>query len=139
MSASFHESYGRGDIAPPTERATGFAFAFAAVVVAVLWRESELVRWIALALAVALALFALLAPTMLRPLSIVWFRIGLLLHRIVNPIVMFAIFAFVFVPAGYLMRIWHDPLKSRRAQSGLSYWTKPDAGTRAQRSMRNQL
>lgn len=139
MSANFHESYGRGDIAPPTERATGFVLAFAAVVVAVLWRKSDVVPWVALALAVVLALFSLLAPGMLRPLNILWFRLGLLLHRIVNPVVMFAIFTFVFVPAGYLMRMWHDPLRLRRAQSGSSYWVEPEGEVRTQRSMLNQF
>jgi hypothetical protein len=97
------------------------------------------VPWVALALAVVLVLFSLLAPGMLRPLNILWFRLGLLLHRIVNPVVMFAIFTFVFVPAGYLMRMWHDPLRLRRAQSGSSYWVEPEGEARAQRSMLNQF
>ena len=29
---------------------------------------------------------------------------------------------FVFVPAGLIMRIWHDPLRSRRASPGSTYW-----------------
>lgn len=139
MAANFHESYASGDVKPPTERATGLVLAVASVIVAVLWRKSNVVPWVALALAVVLVLFSLLAPGMLRPLNILWFRLGLLLHRIVNPVVMFAIFTFVFVPAGYLMRMWHDPLRLRRAQSGSSYWVEPEGEARAQRSMLNQF
>ena len=54
------------------------------------------------------------APALLRPLNLLWFRFSMLLHRVVNPIVMFTIFAVVFVPGGLLMRLWRDPLRARR-------------------------
>jgi hypothetical protein len=50
-----------------------------------------------------LAAVSLVAPVLLKPLNIFWFNIGLFLHRVVNPIIMFAVFAAVFVPAGAIM------------------------------------
>ena len=90
---NFHESYAGGEIKPPSERSTGLLFAAVAVIVAVLWRNSPVVPWVALAIAVGMAAVSLFAPVLLKPLNILWFQFGLLLHRVVNPIVMFAMFA----------------------------------------------
>ena len=116
MVKNFHESFSGGEVKPPPERATGLVFAAVALIVAVLWRNSPTVLWVALSVSAMLAIVSLLAPVFLKPLNMVWFRFGLLLHRVVNPIVMFAVFALVFVPAGAIMRLWHDPLKARRAR-----------------------
>jgi hypothetical protein len=117
MRTNFHESFAGGEIKPPSERATGFVFTAVAVIAALLWRNSPTVLWLALPIAGALAATSLIAPSLLKPLNFIWFKLGLLLHRIVNPVVMFAIFALVFVPAGFIMRIWRDPLRSRRMRA----------------------
>lgn len=66
---------------------------------------------------------ALVAPTLLAPLNRLWFRFGLLLHRLVSPVMMAAIFYLVVTPAGLLMR-WRgkDPLHRRFDRAATSYW-----------------
>ncbi len=122
MSKGFHESYQQGEVKPPSDRSTGLVFAAVAVIVAGLWRNAPTVPWVALGTAAVLLIVSLAVPIALRPLNWVWFRIGLLLHRVMNPLIMLAMFVLVFVPGGLLMRIWHDPMRSRRAASGSSYW-----------------
>jgi len=136
---NFHESYAVGEIKAPSERSTGLVFAAAAAALALLWRQSATAPWVALGTAIALAGFSLIAPSLLKPLNVLWFRFGLLLNRIVNPIVMFAIFALVFVPAGTIMRIWRDPLRLRRMKAASTYWIdrKETGGTAG--SMANQF
>ena len=137
MTASFHESYGSGDVKLPSERSTGFVFAVVAVIVAVLNRRSPTLPWISLAVSLALVAISLGAPWLLRPLNIVWFRLGLLLHRIVNPLVMLVLFALVFVPGGLLMRLWNDPLGARRKVG--TYWIVLGSGDTSKGSMVNQF
>jgi hypothetical protein len=137
MHNDFHESYGRGQPKPPSERSTGIMFAVVGVFVAVIWRHNVVTPWVALSAASVFAALATFAASLLKPLNLIWFRFGLLLHRIVNPVVMFAMFAIVFVPAGFIMRIWSDPLRSRRITENSSYWIerqRADIG-----SMRNQF
>jgi hypothetical protein len=122
MAGNFHEIYAVDEIKPPSERSTGLVFAAVAIIAALLWRNSPTVPWLALGAGTVLATISLTAPSFLKPLTILWFKFGLLLHRIVNPVVMFATFALVFVPAGMLMRIWRDPLRSRRLTAASSYW-----------------
>ncbi len=122
MSKGFHESFQQGEIKPPSDRSTGLGFAVVAVIVAALWRNDPTVPWVAFGVAAILLIVSLAVPIALRPLNWLWFRVGLLLHRVMNPLIMLAMFVLVFVPGGLIMRIWQDPLRSRRAASGSSYW-----------------
>ena len=138
MRKNFHESFGQSEIKPPSERATGLVFACVALLIAAWWRNTPNVPWIALGVAVALTAISLAAPKLLRPLNRLWFHFGLLLHRVVNPLVMLAMFVAVFVPAGLIMRLRHDPLRSRRARGPEStYWI--DRTSTAQSAMTNQF
>ena len=139
MRFNFHESYAGGVVKPPSERSTGLTFAAVAVIVAVLWRDSPTIPWVALGVAVILAAVSLIAPGLLKPVNILWFRLGLLLHRIVNPIVMFAVFALVFVPGGAIMRLWRDPLRSKRTTGESTYWIEREASAGSEGSMTNQF
>ena len=116
----------------------GLVFGAMATIVAVLWRNSPVVPWLALGIAAALGVLSLIAPILLKPLNILWFKFGLALHRLVNPIVMLIIFALVFVPAGMIMRIWRDPLRSRRTAAS-SYWIDRSEGGGTAGSMTNQF
>ena len=136
---NFHESYATGDVRPPSDPAASLVFAAVTLIIAVLWRNSSTVLWVALGIAAMLAIVSLIAPVLLKPLNMLWFRFGLLLHRVVNPIVMFVIFALVFVPAGAIMRLRHDPLRVRRARDASSYWIDDGEGEATAGSMTNQF
>jgi len=138
MSGRFHEPLVTSKIKPPSERGTGIVFAVVALIVAVLFRHTASV-WIS-ALAVAALLFAasFAAPKLLRPLNRAWFRLSLVLNRIVNPVVMLAIFIVAFVPMGVLMQLWRDPLIRRRRPELASYWIARDPAEPGH-SMRNQF
>lgn len=139
MAREFHENFSRDDGILPSERSTGFVFTAVAVIVAVLWRNSYSVLWAAVGIAAVLLASALWWPSLLKPLNLVWFRFGMLLHRIVNPLVMLAIFVLVFLPAGLLMRIWYDPLRSRRATATPTYWIDYKDGDNVRSSMTRQF
>lgn len=81
------------------------------------------VRLWALALAAAFLLAALAWPKVLAPLNRLWFRFGLLLHRIVSPIAMGIIFFGAIMPMGLAMRaLGKRPLRLDLDPSAKSYW-----------------
>jgi hypothetical protein len=139
MSRNFHETYAPDAVKPPSERSTGLVLAGAAVIVAVVWRHSPIVPWAALGVAVVLSALGMMAPRLLKPVNLIWFRLGMLLHRIVNPIIMLLMFAVFFVPAGYIMRLWHDPLRSVRASDSPTYWIARESGAERAGSMTDQF
>ena len=136
MAKNFHEHYEREELPLPPDRSTGFVFTGVALVVAYVWRANETVLMVALGLAAALLVVSLAVPILLRPLNIVWMRFAVLLSKVMNPIVMLALFLVAIVPAGLLMQIGYDPLRRKRTKTG-SYWIerKPDPGS----SMKNQF
>lgn len=86
--------------------------------------------WVA---AGAFAATALLRPTLLAPLNRFWTRFGLLLHRIVNPVILGLIFMAVIVPIGLTLRaLGKDPLRLKRRANQTSYWLerRPPGPTR---------
>lgn len=80
-------------------------------------------RWWALAVAAVFLLAALAASRLLRPMNRLWFRFGLLLNRIVSPVVMGVLFFGVVTPTGLVRRLFvADPLRQRLDPSASSYW-----------------
>ena len=93
-----------------------------------------------LAVGGALAVLALVAAGALAPLNRAWTRLGLLLFKVVNPVMLFLIFVIAVVPTAFVMR-WrgHDPLRLRRDAQVASYWIERQPPGPAADSLRNQF
>ena len=81
-----------------------------------------------------------LAPGLLRPLNLIWLKFGLVLHKIVNPIVMGLLFFVVFTPMGFIIRLaGKDLLKLKRDATAPSYWSPRQDSGGPEASMKNQF
>lgn len=91
--------------------------------------------WFSVA-AVAFFVAALAIPKALAPLNLLWFRFGLLLGRIVSPIIMSLVFALAVVPTGLILRLLgKDILDLKIDPDRDTYWERR---TSAPGSMTNQ-
>ncbi len=130
MSANFHEDLrAHTELGGGSDRQFGLVFAGVCSVVA-LWplRSGGAVRWPGLALAALFLVAAVVRPSWLHPLNRAWMRLGLLLGRIVNPIVTAVLFFVVFTPAGLLLRaLGKDPLRLKRPPQTTTYWIPREA------------
>ena len=116
-----------------------FAFVFVAVGLFPLLNGGPPRAW-ALGVAVALLLAALVKPALLAPFNRVWFKFGLLLQRVVNPLVMAVIYFAVATPTGLVMRaLGKDPLRLKRDPDADSYWIHRDPPGPERESMRHQF
>ena len=98
------------------------------------------VRWWALAVAAAFFAAALLAPRLLTPLNRVWFALGLLLHRVVNPVIMAVMFYGAILPMALLLRaLGKDLLRLKREPGAASYWIAREPPGPATGSMTKQF
>jgi len=139
---AFHEDFGRsGDVKVGSERGFGFVFAAVFSIVA-LWPllSGGPVRLWALIAAAGFAAAAALMPRALRPLNLLWFRFGMLLHKVVTPLVMGLIFYATVTPTAALMRLFgKDPLRLRFDRSAKSYWIERVPPGPAPDTMRHQF
>ena len=100
MATQTHESYSRHEPAiPSSDRSFGMvmAAAFALLTLINMWHFGRVWPWTG-GLAVVFFVFACLCPAALKPLNRTWFKFGLLLHKMVNPIVMGLVFFGTVLP-----------------------------------------
>ena len=67
-------------------------------------------------------LLGLTNPKILTPLNKAWFKLGILLGRVVSPLIMGIIFFFVVTPSGFIMKIFRKDLLQLRYNKKKSYW-----------------
>jgi Saxitoxin biosynthesis operon protein SxtJ len=79
----------------------------------------------AMGVAVAFALAAVLMPRLLLPLNWAWFKLGLVLHHVVNPVIMAVMFYGAFLPMAVLLRwLGKDLLRLKREPESASYFIR---------------
>ena len=99
-----------------------FSFLFSSLGVYAYWNEWNLVAGIAVVIAVSFAFATLIAPKTLTPLNRLWFGIGLLLGKIVSPVVLGVIFFLLISPISIVLRLFgRDELKLKQRNLD-SYW-----------------
>jgi hypothetical protein len=98
------------------------------------------VRLWSLVVAGVFLFFSFFFSNVLKPLNVLWFRFGMLLSRVVNPIVMFVIYALTIVPFGLGARLLgKDLLRVRFDRDQESYWIERDPPGPKPESLKNQF
>ena len=125
--AQIHEDFSRDqELKTPSNRAFGLVFVAVFLIVA-LWPLAfgDAPRWWSLIVSALVAAVTIMAPVLLNVPNRLWLRLGLLLNRIVSPVVIGVMFYVVVTPMGVLMRLLgKDVLRLRREQREASYWVK---------------
>lgn len=139
---NFHERFDNGeDIKIGSARAFGIIFSTIFAVIA-LWpmsRGSSINFWSAI-LSSFFLLTAIFNPGLLSPLNRLWFKLGMLLHKIVNPIVMGFLFFLTVTPIAIIFKlIGKDPLNRELDQKCKTYWIERDPNEFHRDSMKNQF
>ncbi len=143
---SFHEKLTKSDdVRIGSERAFGLVFAAVFLIVAILplitqADQGGAIRVWALAIAAVFAVVALAMPKFLKPFNLLWFRFGLLLHKIVSPLIMGLLFFVTIMPIGLLMRAFGKvPLGLDFDKNAESYWVHRSPPAPAPDSMKRQF
>jgi hypothetical protein len=131
----------RDEVRIGSNRSFGIVFSvvFAAVGIWPLFAV-ETPRYWALLLAVIFLFMALVRPAILTPLNNLWFGFGLLLHRVVNPLILGLIFFLTITPIALVMRlVGKDPLCLKFDPKAESYWIARQPPGPSGESMRRQF
>ena len=143
---AFHENLSqRDDINVGSERSFGIVFTVVFVVIALLplltkADQEGIIRVWALMVAAFFAITALTMPRLLAPLNKLWFRFGLVLHKIVNPLIMGLLFFVTVTPIALLMRaLGKTPLQLGFDKNADSYWISRTPPGPAPETMKRQF
>ena len=137
-----HEDLNRHEeIKVGSERGFGIVFAVVFLVVGA-WPLLDGLppRWWAVAVAAVFLAAGYLFPIVLKPLNFVWFKIGMLMYKVVNPLTMAMLYVTTIIPIGLIMRaVGKDPLNLKMDKSASSYWIKRDPPGPEPDSMKDQF
>jgi Saxitoxin biosynthesis operon protein SxtJ len=149
MKPTFHEDFSRKEkVKGSTDR--GFGLTVGGILLAIaalrtglhLWHDTE-PGWVEggfAAIGVVLFGFGLAAPARLAPLNRAWTALGLLLFKVVNPVVLGIIYLTTIVPIGLFMRVsGRDPLHLKFDRQAGSYWVVRDPPGPVPQSMTQQF
>ncbi len=142
MEHSSHEVFFRDEkVVVGSDRSFGLVMAAALAAVTALnaWHSGGLWPWTG-GLAALLLAAAWLRPALLHPLNLIWLKFGLLLHRVVNPVLMALIFYGTVLPTGLVMRMMgKDLLRLKRQPGADSYWIVRKPPGPSPETMRDQF
>tara|TARA_B100000989_G_scaffold256787_1_gene206089 strand:+ start:542 stop:928 length:387 start_codon:yes stop_codon:yes gene_type:complete len=125
------------DIKLPSNKNFGIVFFFVFLIIG-FWPliNTEEVRIWAIIISLIFLLLGLTNSKLLNPLNQIWFKFGVLLSKIISPIVMGTIFFLVVTPIGLLMKIFRKDLLNLKLNKDKTYWIKK---TDSNSNMKNQF
>ena len=111
-----------------------FFIFFLAVALYPLLNNEEYRLW-ALIISLVFLILGLVNSSILTPLNLLWFKFGMLLGRIVSPIVMALVFFVVVTPTGLIMKLFQKDLLKLKKKNKKSYWIE----RKSKSEMKNQF
>ena len=78
----------------------------------------------------------LLNSRILTPLNKIWFKFGIILGKIISPVIMAIIFFLVVTPTGLIMRILRKDILNLKYNQNKSYWIEKEG---PKSKMKNQF
>ena len=111
------------DVESSSNKSFGLVFFIVFLIIAIypIFKNGDIRIWSLIISFVFLSL-GLINSKILTPLNKMWFKLGLLLGKIVSPIIMLFIFFFVVTPIGLLMKILKKDLLNLKFNNDKSYW-----------------
>jgi len=98
--------------------------------------HSEEIRVWSIIISLIFLVLGLLNSKILTPLNKLWFKIGILLGKIVSPLIMGIIFFLVVTPIGLIIRFFGKDVLNLKYNNNKSYWIEKNG---PKSKMKNQF
>ena len=125
------------DIKISSNRSFGIVFFVVFLLIALypLTYGGEIRIW-SLIISIIFLILGLLNSKILAPLNKIWFKFGILLGKIVSPLIMGIIFFLVVTPIGFTMRLLGKDVLNLKYNKNKSYWIEKNG---PKSKMKNQF
>jgi hypothetical protein len=94
------------------------------------------IRIWSLVISLVFFILGILNSKILTPLNKLWFKFGILLGKMISPVIMGVIFFLVVTPIGIIMRIFGKDILNLKYQNTKSYWIEKNG---PKSKMKNQF
>ena len=125
----------------PKDTSFGYFFSviFALFSVFFLFRDNLSIFFLFASVSVIFFLFSLFKPNALSPLNRLWMYFGLVLSKIISPIILGFIYYLIFLPVGLIMKSFRrDELRIKIKQKG-SHWININQSKKENINFKNQF
>lgn len=145
MTTSLHENYGRAEeVKGSSDRGFGLTVGGILLLIACVrtWLRDGygIVELVLGGVGLCLVVLALVWAPSLAGLNRAWTKLGLLMFKVVNPVVLALMYLVTIVPIGLIMRAsGRDPLRLKLDPSASTYWVKREPPGPAPETMINQF
>ena len=113
---------GKNEFSSPKNFGFVFSFFFILVELYIFHNTGKFFMYL-FPLSMSLFTIAFLKPNLLKTPNYIWYRFGVMLSKITNPVILFFIFYFLFFPISMLIKIFKgDLLKKKFDHKIKSYW-----------------
>ncbi len=97
--------------------------------------EGDIREW-SIIISFIFLILGIINSRILTPLNKIWFKFGILLGKIITPLIMGFVFFLVVTPIGLIMRILGKDLLNLKFNKSSSYWIKKEG---PKSKMKNQF
>tara|TARA_B100000795_G_C22711948_1_gene403920 strand:+ start:171 stop:563 length:393 start_codon:yes stop_codon:yes gene_type:complete len=123
----------------PTNKNFGlvFCFVFLLIFLEPIIRDAQLRYW-SMVISLIFFILGLNNSKLLNPLNKIWYKFGILLGKIVSPIVMGLVFFLVVTPTSFFLRLFNKDILNikKKKNNSTSYWIEK---SEKRSSMKNQF
>ena len=125
------------EVKQSSNRSFGIVFfiVFSLIALYPLTYSGEIRIW-SVIISIIFLVLGLLNSKILAPLNKLWFKFGILLGKIISPIIMGIIFFLVVTPIGLTMRIFGKDVLNLKYNKNISYWIEKNG---PKSKMKNQF
>ena len=119
-----------------SNRSFGIVFSVVFIIIAIwpLLNNQDIRIW-SLIISLIFLILGLINSKILSPLNKLWSKFGILLNKIIPPIIMFIIFFFVITPTGLILKLLGKDLLKLKKKKLKTFWIKVNYKT----SMKDQF
>jgi len=141
-TSQLHEDFSREEhVKAGTDRGFGQVFAgFFAILAGFSYWHGTTTWHYTLPIAAAFLIVAYVYPKALGPLNRLWLKFGLLLYKVMNPLILGLLFFVTIMPIGLVMRAFgKDFLRLKLDRNAKTYWIARTPPGPPPQSMKNQF
>lgn len=110
----------------PSNQKFGYFFTLVFIIISIYFyfKEINILFYISAIISIVFFLITSFRANILKPLNKLWMKFGLILGKIINPIIMGVIYFFIFSPIGILIRLFGRDELGLRLKNKKTYWIK---------------